>query len=411
MYLGGVPLHGDRRAGPRRQPLGGRVRARPQRATGTRRRRAIVFGLAAVRNVGESLVERIVAERDANGPFADIFDFCQRVDPVVLNKRTMESLVKAGAFDSLGHPRQGLCLVLEGIVDRTLERRREQRPRDHHSLRRLRGGAGRPGLGRGQGGRSPTPSSTRRQRLAFEKEMLGLYVSDHPLMGFEAALARHTDCTLSDMREDGRASGRPLARADGRRRGDRSSSLLHEEGRPHGPLRARGPAGRHGGLRLPQDHGRVRRAHRERRHRRRARAGSTPVRRSRRSSAWRSAVPVLERGQEDLHITLPLGVLTDAKVDGLKERPERPSRARRRSCSTSGPRSSASHPSSTWTAATGWWASSNGCSVRAPCCPESATSTRRRLNAVELAEIGRQVEPGPVGNASSGASRLTPCRS
>ena len=88
--------------------------------------RAIVFGLAAVRNVGEGLVERIVAERDANGPFEDFFDFCQRVDPVVLNKRTMESLVKAGGFDSFGYPRQGLCLVLEGVVDRTLERRKER---------------------------------------------------------------------------------------------------------------------------------------------------------------------------------------------------------------------------------------------------------------------------------------------
>src|SRR6202161_4058741 len=92
---------------------------------GRRPEQSIVFGLAAVRNVGESLVDRIVAERNANGPFEDIFDFCQRVDPVVLNKRTMESLVKGGAFDSLGHPRQGLCLVMEGIVDRTLERRRE----------------------------------------------------------------------------------------------------------------------------------------------------------------------------------------------------------------------------------------------------------------------------------------------
>ena len=86
----------------------------------------IVFGLAAVRNVGESLVDRIVAEREANGPFTDFYDFCQRVDPVVLNKRTMESLIKSGAFDSLGHPRQGLCLVFEEIVDRTLERRREE---------------------------------------------------------------------------------------------------------------------------------------------------------------------------------------------------------------------------------------------------------------------------------------------
>ena len=60
-----------------------------------------------------------------DGPFVDFYDFCQRVDPQVLNKRTLESLIKAGGFDSLGHPRRGLCLVFEEIVDRTLERRRE----------------------------------------------------------------------------------------------------------------------------------------------------------------------------------------------------------------------------------------------------------------------------------------------
>ena len=191
----------------------------PDRSVGRGRRgtdAAIVFGLAAVRNVGESLVERIVAERDANGPFADIFDFCRRVDPVVLNKRTMESLVKAGAFDSLGHPRQGLCLVLEEIVDRTLERRREQRPRHHHALRRVRGGGGEadPAVGRGQGGH---PRHRVRQGPAA-----GLREGDArplrerpPPHGLEAALARHTDCTLSDMREAG-PGGRGTARPCGR---------------------------------------------------------------------------------------------------------------------------------------------------------------------------------------------------
>ena len=120
-----VPGARDRGAGSRREQVVRRVHA----ARGRERRPSdnrIVFGLASVRNVGESLVERIVGEREANGPFADFYDFCRRVDPVVLNKRTVESLVKSGAFDSLGHPRQGLCLVFEEIVDRTLERRREE---------------------------------------------------------------------------------------------------------------------------------------------------------------------------------------------------------------------------------------------------------------------------------------------
>src|SRR5271166_1414790 len=82
---------------------------------------AITFGLAAVRNVGEALVGLIVAEREESGPFADFYGFCQRVDPQVLNKRTIESLIKAGAFDSMGHARQGLFLTFEEIVDRTLE--------------------------------------------------------------------------------------------------------------------------------------------------------------------------------------------------------------------------------------------------------------------------------------------------
>ena len=178
-------------------------------------RPAIVFGLAAVRNVGESLVERIVAERTANGPFADIFDFCQRVDPVVLNKRTMESLVKAGAFDSLDHPRQGLCLVLENVVDRTLERRRERDLGITTLFAAFEEEQADPGWG-GAKVAIPDTEFDKAQRLAFEKEMLGLYVSDHPLMGYEAALARHTDSTLSDMREDdGRGpwgTGRPCGR-------------------------------------------------------------------------------------------------------------------------------------------------------------------------------------------------------
>ena len=69
--------------------------------------------MSAIRNVGEGLVARIVEERDVNGPFTDFYDFCERVDPMVLNKRPVESLVKAGAFDSMGHPRKGLLAVFE----------------------------------------------------------------------------------------------------------------------------------------------------------------------------------------------------------------------------------------------------------------------------------------------------------
>jgi len=176
----------------------------------TARDGAIVFGLAAIRNVGAGLVERIVAEREAAGPFADFYDFCRRVDPAVLNKRTVESLAKAGAFDSLGHPRQGLCLVLEPVVDRTLARRREA---DLGIMSLFGSGDGGSAGSAGSGGsldggafddsRVPVPATefAKAEKLAFEKEMLGLYVSDHPLLGAEALLRREAEVTLAEVRD------------------------------------------------------------------------------------------------------------------------------------------------------------------------------------------------------------------
>ncbi len=171
------------------------------RQGGAKGRGAIPFGLSAIRNVGEGLVERIVVERDANGPFTDFYDFANRVDPAVLNKRTVESLVKAGAFDAVGHPRQGLCLVFDRIVERTLARRRE-REQGVMSLFGDLGGVAEPGTGFDDA-RVPVPDTEfdKTQKLVFEKEMLGLYVSDHPLFGVEAALRRHTDLSIAELRD------------------------------------------------------------------------------------------------------------------------------------------------------------------------------------------------------------------
>src|SRR5579875_1975444 len=183
----------------------------------------ILFGLSAVRNVGEGLVERIVSERRARGPFVDFYDFCRRVDPVVLNKRTVESLIKAGAFDSLGHPRQGLCLVFEQVVERTLERRREA---DQGVLSLFSNGVTGDGF---DDTKVPVPDMEfdKHVKLAFEKEMLGLYVSDHPLAGSEAALRRLTDCKIIDLRDSMEGAG---------------------EGAVPGPLNS-GPAGQPGSVR------------------------------------------------------------------------------------------------------------------------------------------------------------------
>ncbi len=156
----------------------------------------ITFGLSAVRNVGEGLVELILAEREVGGPFSDFYDFAQRVDEKVLNKRTVESLIKAGGFDSLGHPRQGLLASFEPIIDQTVARRREHEMGVQTLFGSLDGGAG-PTFDERLS--IPDVEMAKRPRLAFEKEMLGLYVSDHPLMGYERVMTRKTDCPLSEL--------------------------------------------------------------------------------------------------------------------------------------------------------------------------------------------------------------------
>jgi DNA polymerase-3 subunit alpha len=158
----------------------------------------IVFGLSAVRNVGEAVVDLIVAERTANGEYSDFFDFIERVDIQVLNKRTIESMIKGGAFDSMGHSRRGLLEVAHQIVDTTLDRRRAEEA-GQYSL-----------FGGGESLVSDVPREVadhewdKKVRLAFEKEMLGLYISDHPLLGIEKMLSQMTDTPIPGLwdRED-----------------------------------------------------------------------------------------------------------------------------------------------------------------------------------------------------------------
>ncbi|MCH7789040.1 MAG: DNA polymerase III subunit alpha [Acidobacteria bacterium] len=170
----------------------------PNLDEGTEELGTIVFGMSAVRNVGEGLSKAIAAEREANGPFEDFYDFVERVELSVLNKRTIESLIKAGAFDSVGHARKGLLAVHEQIIDHTVARRKEH----DMGVMSLFGEAEddivfdeRPAISEDE--------FDKKIRLAFEKEMLGLYISDHPLRGVESALARRTDCTINALMESG----------------------------------------------------------------------------------------------------------------------------------------------------------------------------------------------------------------
>jgi DNA polymerase-3 subunit alpha len=276
---------------------------------------AILFGMAAVRNVGEGLVERIVAERVANGPFADIFDFCQRVDPMVLNKRTMESLIKGGAFDALGHPRQGLCLVMEGIVDRTLERRKERDLGITSLFAAFEEEQTDPGWGDAKIA-IPDREFDKSQRLAFEKEMLGLYVSDHPLMGYEQALARLTDCSLSDLREENPNTDRPPVRSVGgvvtdlrrsyTKKGDLMAKFILEDLQAAMEVCVFPKTMADFGALIENDAILVVRGRLDTRE-------EEP-----KIVCMEVSRPLLERGAEDLHISLPLGVLTDSTLSGLK---------------------------------------------------------------------------------------------
>ncbi len=160
----------------------------------------ILFGMAAVRNVGESLVERIVDERDARGPFASVYDFVRRVDPIVLNRRSMESLIKAGAFDSLGVARLALLLTFEEIVDLTLSRRKDLSLGISTLFAAMGDGSGHDDW---EGTEVPLGDVEFEPavKLEFEREMLGTYISDHPLYKVESALRARTDGTIGEVME------------------------------------------------------------------------------------------------------------------------------------------------------------------------------------------------------------------
>jgi DNA polymerase-3 subunit alpha len=160
----------------------------------------ILFGMAAVRNVGEALVEKIIHEREAGGPFESIYDFVRRVDPVVLNRRSMESLIKAGAFDSLGVPRLAFLLKVDEIIDVTLARRKDLAL----GISTLFSSLATDGAGADWEGTEIELADLEFEssvKLDFEREMLGTYLSDHPLNDIGASLATRTDGSVLEIRE------------------------------------------------------------------------------------------------------------------------------------------------------------------------------------------------------------------
>ncbi|HYP44526.1 MAG TPA: DNA polymerase III subunit alpha [Propionibacteriaceae bacterium] len=161
----------------------------------------IRFGLTAVRNVGATVVDGIVAARQEHGKAVSFHGFLDQVPLVVCNKRVIESLIKAGAFESMGHTRRALMSVYESAVDGVLDLKRNEA----HGQSDLFGFAF-----DDEGASDPVLSGTvpdiadwdKRTKLAFERDMLGLYVSDHPLMGLEHILVAERDLSIGELLDD-----------------------------------------------------------------------------------------------------------------------------------------------------------------------------------------------------------------
>jgi DNA polymerase-3 subunit alpha len=165
----------------------------------------IRFGLTAIRNVGANVVASVVAARTAKGAFVDFGDFLRKVDAVVCNKRTIEALIKGGAFDSLGHARRGLINVYEPAVDAVLDTKRAEAIGQFD----LFGSFG------DDAGAAASPADDvfavrvtadewdKKVLLQFEREMLGLYVSDHPLLGLEHVLSNAADLSIAAVHAEG----------------------------------------------------------------------------------------------------------------------------------------------------------------------------------------------------------------
>jgi len=166
----------------------------------TPRGKDIRFGLAAIRNVGEGVVASIKSAREAKGAFTSFGDFLAKVDAQVCNKKTIESLIKAGAFDDLGHHRKALVAIHLEAIDAVIETKRAEAIGQFDLFGDM-GGSAMSGLEI----EIPQGEWDKSTLLAFEREMLGLYVSDHPLLGVEHVLRSNTDMSISALVDDGGA--------------------------------------------------------------------------------------------------------------------------------------------------------------------------------------------------------------
>ena len=157
----------------------------------------IRFGMGAIRNVGANVVEGMIAARKEKGRYESFNDFLKKVPLQVCNKRTIESLIKAGAFDDLGHTRRSLSLIHEAAADAAVAVKRKEAAGQFDLFGSL-------GMDDALGDEltvtiPDVPDWDRREKLNFERDMLGLYVSDHPLRGLERALSDAASHSVHDI--------------------------------------------------------------------------------------------------------------------------------------------------------------------------------------------------------------------
>ena len=156
---------------------------------------AIRFGLLAVKNVGQGAIESIIAAREEGGPFRSFADFCNRIDLRLVNKRVLESLVKVGALNALGHPAQ-LLLALDDVLAAA---QADQRERASGQISFFDLAAEPAAL------EAPLPAATEvpvRERLRWEKELLGLYLSDHPLGEVAERIGRFVTAYSGELKDE-----------------------------------------------------------------------------------------------------------------------------------------------------------------------------------------------------------------
>jgi len=172
--------------------------------------KSVLYGLGALKGVGEAALEGIIAERDSNGPFVDLYDFCRRSDTRKVNRRVMEALIKSGAMDSLGPNRASLIASLSNAVQLAEQNQKNasvgqddmfgssEEPDAHASVHIVE-----------------VEDWDDEARLANEKETLGLYLTGHPITRYEQELRRFTECRFSkvpDLVPEGERGGGGYAR-------------------------------------------------------------------------------------------------------------------------------------------------------------------------------------------------------